>query len=80
MIELSIAGERAGIGDVVCLIDKETQLPVSSEFIVLGIAYRPGPDAQTKKYLYLSDGNEAYMADEVRVVETKKNSREDQSE
>ncbi len=79
MIE-SFAGEKAGIGDVVCLIDKDTQLPVSSEFVVLGIAYRPGPDEESKKYLYLSDGNGAYTTDEVRVVDLKKNSREDESE
>ena len=76
----SFVGENAVIGDVVCLIDRSTQLPVSSEFVVLGIAYRPGPNESTKKYLYLSDGNGAYMAEEVRVVETKKNSQEIESE
>ena len=68
MIE-SMAGSRAGIGDFVCLIDKVTQLPVSSEFEVIGIAYRSGLNDEVEKFLYLSDGNCAYNSDEVRVVQ-----------
>ena len=79
MIE-SMIGDSVGIGDTVCLIDRCTQLPVSSEFIVLGIAHRPGPDNLMKKYLYLSDGNGAYTADEVRVVSARVNSQENESE
>jgi len=79
MIE-STVGEFAGIGDVVCLIDKDTQLPISSEFVVLGIAHRPDPNNLMRKYLYLSDGNGAYLSDEVRVVgkllQTQENSNE----
>lgn len=79
MTEIEI-GEKAGIGDTVYLIDKKTQLPISTEFTVLGIAHRSGPDNLMKKYLYLSDGNGAYTTDEVRVVYTKENSQENESE
>jgi len=58
----------AGIGDTVCLVDIKTQLPISAEFVVLGIAHRPGPDNSMKKYLYLSDGDCAHNSDKVRVV------------
>ena len=79
MIE-SMIGDSVGIGDTVCLIDRCTQLPVSSEFIVLGIAHRPDPNNLMRKYLYLSDGNGAYLSDEVRVVgkllQTQENSNE----
>ncbi len=67
MIE-SMIGEVASIGDVVCVVDKKTQLRASSDFIVLGIAHRHGPDNLMKKYLYLSDGNGVYESGEVRVV------------
>ena len=79
MIE-STVGDFAGIGDVVCLIDKKTQLPISSEFVVLGIAHRPGPNNLMRKYLYLSDGNGAYLSDEVRVVEKLLQNQEDSNE
>lgn len=65
----SFKGELADIGDRVCLISQKTQMPISGEFEVIGIAYRGDTGSKAKKYLYLSDGNCAYSADEVRVVE-----------
>ncbi len=57
------------IGDTVCIVGHKTHLPISDTLVVLGIAYRPGPDDKIKKYLYLSDGNGAYDSDEIRVVQ-----------
>lgn len=75
-----INGINVDIGDVVCLVDKSTNLPISQDFIVLGIAHRPGPDSLMRKYLYLSDGNGAYESGKVRVVTVKENSQENESE
>ena len=64
-----VNGKSVSIGDTVCIVGRKTYLPISDELVVLGIAYRAGPDNIVKKFLYLSDGNGAYDSDKVRVVQ-----------
>lgn len=80
MLVETLSGLTANIGDTVCLVDPKTQLPVSSEFTVIGIAHRSGPKASSLKYLYLSDGAMAYRADSVRVVQKKSLNTEENSD
>ena len=70
MIIESPLSTTADIGDIVCLVDNETNSLVKPDNLtVLGVVYRPGSNKKVQKYLYLSDGNVAHLAENVRVIQ-----------